>query len=72
MMNSFMVKMQNSNPIKSKVQKEKYGFSEKLNDICTDKYSSIPNMKSALASVRQNKTTLTKTMVNATSSRLHK
>ena len=72
MMNSFMVKMQNSNPIKSKVQKEKYGFSEKLNDICTDKYSSIPNMKSALSKVRSDTSTHSKTMVNATSSRLHK
>ena len=67
-----MMKMQKDNPTKSTIQKEKYGFSEKLNGICTDKYSSIPNMKSALSKVRSDTSTHSKTMVNATSSRLHK
>ena len=70
MTNSLLVKNHKDYPTQHKTRNDKFGFTNKLENICNEKpYAEIPNMTDALLRVRQNKRTLNLNMVNATTSK---
>ena len=70
MANSLLIKNHKDYPTQHKTRNDKFGFTNKLENICSDKpYAKIPNMADALSKVRTNKRTLSLKMVNATTSK---
>ena len=72
--NDYMKRGVKHNPTKLSVRNDKENYSNRINQIVNTSQVVPPllNMKEQLKKVRQSKTTISKTMVNATSSRLHK